>query len=92
MVLWRIYVPNQELVGHYPIIFGVPASFIASYLFIYLLTPLINRGLTALSKRDFNYMLGVLLFYFTIEQTFMMQNTWHYLGWAFVNVFYRSLY
>ena len=76
--------PTKNWLGIIPIIFGVPASFIASYLFIYLLTPLINRGLTALSKRDFNYMLGVLLFYFTIEQTFMMQNTWHYLGWAFV--------
>lgn len=66
-----------------PIIFGVPTSFIASYIFVYLLSPIVNRGLNALSRKEFNYLLGVLLFFFTIEQTFLRQNTWHYFGWAF---------
>ncbi len=67
-----------------PVIFAVPQSFVASYIFVYLLSPLVNRGLNALSRKEFNYLLGVLLFFFTIEQTFLLQNTWHYFGWAFV--------
>lgn len=76
--------PKITWFGIIPIIFGVPASFIASYLFVYLLSPFINRGLNSMNQRDFNYMIGILLFFFTIEQTFLLQNTWHYMGWAFV--------
>ena len=76
--------PKMTWLGIIPVIFGVPASFIGSYMFVYLLSPLINRGLNAMSQKDFNYMLGILLFFFTIEQTFLLQNTWHYMGWAFV--------
>ena len=82
---WGGYeIPKISWFGIIPVIFGVPGSFIASYVFVYLLSPLINRGLNALTRREFNYLLGVLLFFFTVEATFMLQNTWHYFGWAFV--------
>ena len=76
--------PKITWLGIIPIILDVPTSFIASYLFVYLLSPLINRGLNALIQHDYNYLLVVLLFFFTIEQTFFMQDTWHYMGWALV--------
>lgn len=87
LCLWGIggyEIPKINWLGIIPVIFSIPANFIASYLFVYILSPLINRGLNAITQNEFNYLIGVLLFYFTIEQTFLMQNTWHYLGWAFV--------
>lgn len=66
-----------------PLIFSVPSSFISSYLVVYILSPVVNKSLTALERKEFSFLLTVLLVYFCILQTFFMQNTWHYLGWAF---------
>lgn len=67
-----------------PIVFSVPDSFIASYLMVYLLSSLINKFVKTLNKKEFGYLLGILLFYYVILQSFFLQNTWHYFGWAFV--------
>lgn len=74
---WRDY---MEMI---PLLFSIPTSFISSYVVIYLLTPVINKGLHVLNRKDFNYLLIILLGYFCIAGTFLHQNTWHYLGWAF---------
>lgn len=66
-----------------PIVFSVPSSFISNYLVIYILAPIINKSLHALNRNEFNYLLIVLLTYFCLLQTFLFQNTWHYMGWAF---------
>ena len=66
-----------------PLLFSVPASFIASYMVIYLLSPIINKSLHTLSKSEFNYLLLILITYFCLFATFLFQNTWHYVGWAF---------
>lgn len=66
-----------------PIIFSIPTSFIGNYLVVYLLSPVINKFLSNIDRKEFNWLLSILLCYFCILQTFFLQNTWHYLGWAF---------
>lgn len=66
-----------------PLIFSVPTSFIASYVVIYILTPVINKALNAFEKKDFQYLLLVLLVFFSVMPTLLKQETWHYVGWGF---------
>lgn len=73
----------KDYLNIFPLVFSIPMSFIGSYLVIYLLSPIINKLLCSLSHREFIYLLIVLLSYFSLLQSFFLQNTWHYLGWAF---------
>ncbi len=66
-----------------PLIFSVPSNFVASYMVVYILTPIINKSLNILNRKEYNYLLIVLLTYFCLLQTFFLQNTWHYVGWGF---------
>lgn len=66
-----------------PLLFSIKGSFVANYLLVYILSPVINKGLKTLSKKEFLYLLGILLFYFSILSTFLNRDTWDYFGWAF---------
>lgn len=66
-----------------PLLFSMPDSFITSYMVVYLLSPIINKALNTFSKKEFIYMLSILLFYFCVAGTLLNQNTWHYMGWGF---------
>lgn len=66
-----------------PILFGVESSFITSYLVIYVLSPLINKALHCYTRKEFKYLLFVLLFYFCILESIFLQKTWSYVAWAF---------
>ncbi|GHT33462.1 membrane protein [Bacteroidia bacterium] len=58
-------------------------SFIAAYLLVYILSPIINKMLKVLSNKEFLFLLSILLIYFSIFSTFLFMNTWNYFGWAF---------
>lgn len=66
-----------------PLIFDVPESFISNYIVVYLLSPFINKALKSFNKKEYSYLLLVLLIYFCMLHTFFNQKTWHYMGWAF---------
>lgn len=66
-----------------PILFGAEDSFITSYLVIYVLSPLINKALHSYTRKEFEYLLAVLLFYFCILASIFLQKTWSYVAWAF---------
>ncbi|MDR1726067.1 MAG: acyltransferase [Bacteroidales bacterium] len=68
---------NAGLVSH------STKSFFTSYLLVNILSPVINKMLTTISKKEFKFLLGVLLFYFCILSTFFFNDTWNYFGWAF---------
>lgn len=65
-----------------PIIFELPESFIGSYLLVYILSPVINSSMKNISKKQFQFLLCVLLAYFSIVSTFLLRDTWNYSGWA----------
>lgn len=77
------YTRSEILECFVPILFSIPASFIGNYLLIYILSPIINKGLKALSYKEFNILLIVLVVFYSILQTFFRQNTWQYFGWGF---------
>jgi surface polysaccharide O-acyltransferase-like enzyme len=58
-------------------------SFISAYLLVYILTPVINKMLKALTEKEFRFLIAVLIFYFSVLSTFFLLPTWNYFGWAF---------
>ncbi|MDR0830363.1 MAG: acyltransferase [Prevotellaceae bacterium] len=57
-------------------------SFIAAYLLVYILSPIINKMLKVLSNKEHLFLLSILLLYFSIFSTFFFMYTWNYFGWA----------
>jgi hypothetical protein len=65
-----------------PIVFDLPETFIGSYLLVYILSPVINICLQSISKKQFEFVLCILLVYYCLVSTFLLQDTWNYFGWA----------
>jgi peptidoglycan/LPS O-acetylase OafA/YrhL len=65
-----------------PIIFYLPETFIGSYLLVYILSPVINTCMHNISKEQLQFVLCILLVYFSIVSTFLLRDTWNYFGWA----------
>jgi hypothetical protein len=80
------YTIKQTITTFIPIVFGLPYSFIGSYFFIYILTPIINPFLQRLSRNQFVYLLTILIIFYSIIGTFC-SNTWHYFGWGLTTYF-----
>jgi surface polysaccharide O-acyltransferase-like enzyme len=66
-----------------PFVFDFSKDFVGNYLLIYIISPFINKGLNALNKRQFQLLIGVLLFNFSIIGSGIDTGTWSYFGWAF---------
>ena len=77
------YFSLKQILQIIPFVFTLPVDFIASYLLVYLLSPIINKCLKSLSRTEFTFLLLILLLYFVIADTFFLQHTWNYFGWAF---------
>lgn len=75
---------KREFFAVIPLLSDVPISFIVNYVVIYLLSPVVNKCLHAISRREFKYMLIVLLVYYCILDSFLFQKTFQYAAWAFV--------
>ena len=75
------YTKSDLLNCFIPVLFSTN-TFIASYLFVYLLSPMINKGIQVLTCKEFRALLIILLTFYSILGTFFLQNTWHYLGWG----------
>lgn len=71
----------REYIQMIPVLFGVN-DFVPVYLLLYLVFPYINRLVSIINKKEYSFLLGVLLFYFVIEQSVFNQNTWNYFGWG----------
>lgn len=65
-----------------PLLLSFPETFIGAYLFVYLLSPVINTGANHLDRKKYGYLLSILILYFSILETFLFLNTWNYFGWA----------
>lgn len=48
--------------------------FITSYMILFLLAPLINKGIDNITKKQFQYLLLTLLFFYSISPTFLMHS------------------
>ncbi|MDR3245498.1 MAG: acyltransferase [Prevotellaceae bacterium] len=59
------------------------SSFISAYLFVYILTSVINKMLKAITEKEFLFLIAVLIFYFSILSIYPLIDTWNYFGWAF---------
>lgn len=75
------YTKSDLLNCFVPILFSTN-TFIATYLFVYVLSPMINKGVKSLSCKEFRILLIVLLTFYSILGTFFLQYTWHYFGWG----------
>lgn len=66
-------------------------SFISLFLVLLLITPFINKLISALNRREYRILLGILLFFFTVISSFYVKkgadgiwhlsNNWEGLGW-----------
>ncbi len=66
-----------------PFLLSFTDSFIANYLLVYILSPLINKWMNVLSRKEWLFLLVIFLVYFVILGTFFNLDTWNYFGWAF---------
>jgi surface polysaccharide O-acyltransferase-like enzyme len=66
-----------------PFLLDFTGNFIANYLLVYILSPLINKWMNVLSQKEWLFLLSIFLGYFVILGTFFNLNTWNYFGWAF---------
>lgn len=65
-----------------PFLFDLNTSFVANYLLIYLITPVLNAGLNNITRKQYHILLGVLIYIFTIQESILFQNSWQYFGWG----------
>lgn len=75
---------KREFFAIIPLLSDVPISFIVNYIMIYLLSPIVNKCLHTISRREFEYMLIVLLCYYCILDSFFLQRTFQYTAWALI--------
>lgn len=73
----------SDYAAMFPLLGNVPESFLTTYVMLYLLSPYINKALDTFSRRDFTWLLLILLTYFSVLPSLLLQETWHYLGWGF---------
>lgn len=78
------HLSKREIFAVIPLLTDVPISFIVNYLMVYLLSPIINKCLAALSRKEFEYMLIVLLSYFCLIDSFFLQHTFQYTAWGII--------
>lgn len=82
-ILGYEYKLNQVILDLTPIVPYIQESFIGSYFIIFLLSPIINRLISILSKRELIYLLIILISYFSLIPTFtIVSDTWHYVSWG----------
>lgn len=67
-----------------PFVLNVAESFMASYLMLYILSPVLNKSLQALDRREYRYLLLCLLGFFSLLSTLFAQKVWSYFAWAVV--------
>lgn len=68
-----------------PWIFTMDTSFLGCYVLIYMLSPVWNKCLKSLTKKEFSYFLLVMIFYFSILSTLHINmQTWNYFIWGLV--------
>lgn len=64
------------------IVYGVGIGFSATFVFLYILIPFINRMLSSLNKKSHVTLIGILVFLYTIISTFsLFHDTYNNLGW-----------
>lgn len=74
----------KEIFAIIPLLSDVPISFITNYVIIYLLSPIINKTLYIISKKEFQYMLIVLLCYYCLLESLLFERVFQYVAWAFI--------
>ena len=75
---------KKDFLSIIPLIADVPISFIPNYVIVYLLSPIINKCLQSISQKEYEYLLIVLLCYYSFLDSFLLQNTFQYATWAFI--------
>lgn len=64
--------------------YGSGTGFSGSFIWLYLLIPFINILVEHMNQKQYKYLLGLSLIYFTVISTFFMHNTWDYVSWLIV--------
>lgn len=63
------------------IAYSANGGFIATFFFLYLLSPFINKALNAISQKSYLILLAILITYFTVFSTFFLHEVFSELGW-----------
>ncbi|MBP3917174.1 acyltransferase family protein [Clostridium sp.] len=63
-------------------IYDVNVGFTSTFLLLYILTPYLNKLLNSITEKQYQILIGILIFYFTIISTFSVSNnTFNEIGW-----------
>lgn len=68
----------------FPVIYDSGVGYIGTYLIFFLFIPVLNTLVSSLRKIYYEYLLVLLLVYFTLASSFFMHDTWSFLGWMMV--------
>lgn len=79
----------KDMILYIPL--GIGRGFVGSFIVLYLLIPFINRLLYAMSKREFQYLLALLIGVFSIVGTFIPFGFYEYIGW-YVTIYFVGAY
>lgn len=79
----------KDMILYIPL--GIGHGFVGSFIVLYLLIPFINRLLYAMSKREFQYLLALLIGVFSIVGTFIPFGFYEYIGW-YVTIYFVGAY
>lgn len=67
------------------ITYSAGTGFTGSFIWFYLLIPFINILVSNMNQKQYKFLLGLTLIYFTLVSTFfLMHDTWNYVGWLIV--------
>lgn len=62
-------------------------SYVATYIVFFLFIPILNMLIKAMSQKQYKYLILLLFTYFTVLSTFMLHETFNFLGWMITMYF-----
>lgn len=77
---WQTHIPIQSAVylqGLYTALTPITSGtwwFITSYFIVFMLSPLLNLGVQNMTRKQFQYLLGVLLLFYSLSPTFLLHS------------------
>ena len=79
----------KDMILHVPL--GIGHGFVGSFIVLYLLIPFVNKLVKAVTKREFQYLLALLIGVYSVVGTFVPFGFYEYIGW-YVTVYLVGAY
>lgn len=79
----------KDMILYIPL--GIGHGFVGSFIVLYLLIPFVNKLVKAMTKREFQYLLALLIGVYSVVGTFVPFGFYEYIGW-YVTVYLVGAY